>query len=356
VSNKRLPSEMRIIRDVERVLARSLPPTWSLKTKTEAPTKGRRTDLLAEVKSPDGEIARFAIEVKRSIEPRSVPMVAEQISTLTAATMPDAIPIVAAAYLSSRTREMLDDFEVGYIDTTGHTNIVSPVPGLVIFTQGADNDPWPQDVGLQSLRGRGAARAIRAIIDTAPPFGTRELAGATSASAATLSRVLELLEREAIVTRQPRGPVLAVDWQAAIRRWAEDYDQTNSNTATMFLDPRGIPSIEKKLQSTKLTYTATGAFAAQRFNPIAPARTATLYVNDVTGAADRLGLRETDAGANVVLLEPFDPVVFERTTTRDGLRCVTPSQLAVDLLTGPGREPSQGEEILEWMKDNAWRT
>jgi len=277
---------------------------------------------------------------------------------LTAATLPEATPVVAAGYLSARSRSLLDDFGVGYIDTTGNISIVSSAPGMVVFTQGTDNDPWPQDVGLRSLRGRGAARAIRAIIDTTPPFGTRELAGPTSASAPTLSRVLDLLEREAIVTRRPRGPVLTVDWEAAIRRWAEDYDQTNSNTATTFLDPRGIPSVEKELRATKLSYAATGAFAAQRFNPIAPARTATIYVEDVTGAAEGLGLREAEAGANVVLLEPFDPVVFERSTTRDGLRCVAASQLAVDLLTGPGREPSQGEEILEWMKENedAWRT
>jgi hypothetical protein len=78
----------------------------------------------------------------------------------------------------------------------------------------------------------------------------------------------------------------------------------------------------------------------------------------VTKAANRLGLREAEAGANVVLLEPFDPVVFDRTISRDGLRCVAPSQLAVDLLTGPGREPSQGEEILRWMRENedAWRS
>ena len=358
MSSKRLPSETRITRDVERVLAQSIPPTWSLKTKSETPANGKRIDLLVEVTSPDGETARFAIEVKRTIEPQSVPMAAEQISMLTASTMPEAIPVVAAGYLSPRTRELLNDFEVGYIDTTGNINIVSSAPGLFVFTQGANSDPWPQDVDLRSLRGRGAARAIRAIIDTVPPFGTRELAGATSASAATMSRVLELLEREAIVTRQPRGPVLAVDWKAAIRRWAEDYDQTTSNTATTFLDPRGLLSIEKKLQTAKLAYAATGAFAAQRFAPIAPARTATLYVEDVTKTADRLGLRETEAGANVVLLEPFDPVVFERATTREGLRCVAPSQLAVDLLTGPGREPSQGEEILEWMQENedAWRT
>ncbi len=356
--NKRLPSETRVIRDVERVLARSIPPGWSLKTKPDAQANGKRIDLLAEVTSPDGDTASFAIEVKRLIEPRSAGAAAEQILMLTAETLPEATPVVAAGYLSARTRSLLDDFGVGYIDTTGNISIVSSTPGMVVFTQGAENDPWPQDVGLQSLRGRGAARAIRAIIDATPPFGTRELAGATSASAPTLSRVLDLLEREAIVTRRPRGPVLTVDWQAVIRRWAEDYDQATSNRATTFLDPRGLPSIEKKLRETKFGYAATGAFAAQRFNSIAPARTATIYVGDVAGAADRLGLRETEAGANVVLLEPFDPVVFERTTTRDGLRCVAASQLAVDLLTGPGREPSQGEKILEWMKEseNAWQT
>ena len=70
------------------------------------------------------------------------------------------------------------------------------------------------------------------------------------------------------------------------------------------------------------------------------------------GAIDRLDLREIDAGANVVLIEPLDPVAFDRTAERDGLRCVAPSQLAVDLLTGPGREPSQGEQMLKWMEKN----
>ncbi len=363
MAGRRLPSETRIVRDVERVLAQNLPQSWLLKAKADVVADGSRTgrrriDLLVEMTSPGGETARFAIEVKRSIEPRAVPMAVKQVSELTTSDVTDAIPIVAAGYLSQRTRELLNDFGVGYVDTTGNIRLTASTPGLAILTQGADSDPWPQDVDLRSLRGRGAGRAVRAIVDTAPPFGTRALASSTGASPATMSRVLKLLEREAIVTRQPRGHVLAVDWQAAIRRWAEDYDQITSNMPTMFLDPRGLPSVEKKLQTTKLTYAATGAFAAQRFNPVAPARTATLYIKDVDEAADRLGFRETEAGANVVLLEPFDPVVFERATMRHDLRCVAASQLAVDLLTGPGREPSQGEEILKWMKENedAWQT
>jgi hypothetical protein len=198
---------------------------------------------------------------------------------------------------------------------------------------------------------------MRAIIDTSPPCGVRELAQSTGASAPTLSRVLDLLEREAIVSRT-RGAVSTVDWRAAIRRWAEDYDQTDSNTPTTVLEPRGLPALENKLQAMSFAYAATGALAAQRFDPIAPAKLATIYVTDPSKAIDGLDLRETEAGANVVLLEPLDPVVFDRMVERDGLRCVAPSQLAVDLLTGPGREPSQGQEMLAWMERNesVWRS
>jgi hypothetical protein len=52
------------------------------------------------------------------------------------------------------------------------------------------------------------------------------------------------------------------------------------------------------------------------------------------------------AGANVILAEPYDPSCLSRTIVRDELRVVSPSQLAADLLTGPGREPSQGNELL----------
>ena len=90
-------------------------------------------------------------------------------------------------------------------------------------------------------------------------------------------------------------------------------------------------------------YAATGALAAQRFDPIAPARLAAIYVTDPSQAIDGLDLRETEAGANVVLLEPLDPVVFDRTVERDGLRCVAPSQLAADLLTGPARNPHRAK-------------
>jgi hypothetical protein len=51
----------------------------------------------------------------------------------------------------------------------------------------------------------------------------------------------------------------------------------------------------------------------------------------------------------VILAEPFDPVVFERTWARNGLQYAAATQVAADLLTGPGRSPSEGEAVLAWL-------
>jgi len=69
-----------------------------------------------------------------------------------------------------------------------------------------------------------------------------------------------------------------------------------------------------------------------------------LYVADIETAVRHLDLREVDSGANVLIAEPFDPVVYERMTKRDGLTLTAPTQIAADLLTGSGRMPSEGEE------------
>lgn len=42
--------------------------------------------------------------------------------------------------------------------------------------------------------------------------------------------------------------------------------------------------------------------------------------------------------------------MYERAIKRDGLTVAAPTQIAVDLLTGSGRMPSEGDEMIAWMK------
>lgn len=89
----------------------------------------------------------------------------------------------------------------------------------------------------------------------------------------------------------------------------------------------------------------------------ASSRTVSCYLDNPERAARDLQLSSGDSGANVILLEPFDPVIWERTRTEGYLNFVAVSQCAVDLLTGAGREPSEGQALIEWMAKNedAWR-
>lgn len=80
-----------------------------------------------------------------------------------------------------------------------------------------------------------------------------------------------------------------------------------------------------------------------RNGSVATPRQATISVADIAGAAERLRVRPTDAKASIVLAEPYDPVVFDRGTMRDGL-CVVAAN--VDCL--PGRQgPVRGRQTLK---------
>jgi hypothetical protein len=128
-----------------------------------------------------------------------------------------------------------------------------------------------------------------------------------------------------------------------------------SNDARGYLDPCGLDNFTRGLSKGAIRgrYALTGSIAANRIAPIALPRLAMLHVENVESAGAALKLRPAETGANVMLLSPFDDVVFERSWKGGGLTFVAASQAAVDLLTSPGRAPSEAEAILERLSGNA---
>lgn len=201
----------------------------------------------------------------------------------------------------------------------------------------------------RTLRGAKAGRVVRALCEFSPPLPISDLAAKANVAISHASRLVEWLAREALLERKPRGAVEVIDRPGLIRRWAQDYGVLTSNEASAYLDPRGLDNLAARLAQGAIhgRYAVTGSLAASRIAPVAPTRLAMLYVEDVASAATALNLRPAESGVNVMLLTPFDEVVFERTTTAGGLTLVAPGQVAVDLLTSPGRAPSEAEAVLE---------
>ena len=340
-------------------LVRRLPEGWSASCRREASVGGLVVDLLLEIVSPDGKTAAFVVDAKRSALPKQVNNGVAQLKRCLESEDGTAEPLFASGYVSPWTRTLLQAQDVGWVDTTGNIRMSAKSPGLFIEASGAQRDPWPDDRPLKSLGGRGAARAIRALIDFAPPYGVRELANMSGTSPATLSRVIEMLDGEGVLTRSAQRGVASVDWAALIRRWSADLlagERAQFESST-FLEPRGIDAVIEKARRSQLRYSITGSYAASRFAPVAPTRQIAIYVDDPTAFAAELDLRPLPDRGNVRLVNAYDPLVFDRVIIDEGVTIAALGQVAVDLLGGPGREPAEGEALIEWMEgsEDVWR-
>ena len=361
-------SETMLLREVADELRRRLPPEWfleRLEQKLSAGPGGSRVDAALALTDPRGESATIIVEAKgRHLEARAVSsLLAHSQRLLDASAEVSGIDgsrcfMVISPFLGPASKERLTDAGISYADATGNMRLVVSRPAVFIETEGAVRNPWRENVPLRSLQGRRSARVVRAFLDYRPPFGTRELGTLTGNAPASISRVAELLERDAIIGRAgPRGAIVSVDWQRLLRRWAVDYDFSSANRMIACLEPRGLPRLFQKLREAEFDYAVTGSFAGNRYAALAEPRLATIYVADPVDAMDRLGLRPADTGGNVLIGQPFDPVVFDRTQREDGVTYTRVTQVAADLMTGPGRGPAEAEGLIEWMEANEerWR-
>jgi hypothetical protein len=210
---------------------------------------------------------------------------------------------------------------------------------------------------LPGIKGAKAASVIRALIDYHPPIGIRCLAELSGVDASYSSRLARSLERKALLARDTAGRIEDYDWIEMLREWSEVYSVMKSNSAQTYIAPRGIDSVLATLASIETDYAITGSFAAANVAPAAPARLLMVYTKNAMVLADSLGITATDAGANVALIEPSGDFAFARSIARNDLTYAALSQVAADLLSGPGRGPTEAEALIEWMSANeeTWR-
>ncbi len=267
--------------------------------------------------------------------------------------------LVVADWLSERTQELLRSRGASFIDATGNADVRLSEPGLVIRTQGSIRDPSPKPTKAPTLRGPKAWALLRTLVEVPPPLGVRELAAAVDVDAGYVSRVLAVLEQELLVRRTRRGPVTAVEWEGVLRRCVTTYSVFDSNRTSTWVAAGGPERFFSDLVGKRAgKWAITGSFAAARLAPVAAPEIAVVYADDVDGLTRAGRLLATTRGANVIVAEPYDPIVFDRATTDSGETYVSVAQVALDSLTGNARMPAEGEAVIVWMRKNEqrWRT
>lgn len=350
-----------------------LPAGWRLGSSRRQDGPGDRGfDALLELDAPDGASTLLVLEVKRSLVGRDVQGLSNRLRQATDRWGPDAVPMVVSSFLSEPVRQALTADGINYLDATGNLYLQSRRPGLFVRDVGAAKDPWrSRGRPRGSLRGEPAALVTRALVDFRPPYSVPDLVRLSGSSNGATYRVVEFLAEEAVLRRDEKGRITDVSWRALLKLWSRDYSFYTANQVTGFLAPRGIERVVEALRASASgaetdeaddrsgahRYTITGSFAASAFAPYAPTKLLTLYADSRDAVRELLDLRTVDTGANVMIAQATYDAVFRRRQSWQGVWVTAPSQTAVDLMTGPGRNPAEAQELLDWMGRNEadWR-
>jgi hypothetical protein len=251
------PTERDVLAAGIRAIRDRLPESWSLAQ--EKTVQG--SDYTFVLSAPDGRVARLQLEAKALFHARDVPLVTRRLSKES----PGARLIVLARYLSPRAREALTQAGFSYADMTGNLRVVVDDPAVFLAAQGKDRDPWRSaDRPTNSLRGRPAARIVRALADMPPPWKMRELATAAGTSLGSTARTVDFLSREAFLVRDEIGTIIDVSWAAMLERWAADYELDRKRRVVRLIEPRDIARVERSLAESNLGYAISGSVAARR--------------------------------------------------------------------------------------------
>jgi hypothetical protein len=332
------PADNVVLRAAIDEIQSCLPAHWSA---TVAVRTNDASDARLMIKTPAGANAAVAIASRRQLDPALVSQAADTLKSVAA----DGFLIVSP-FLGARTRERLLERGIGYVDLAGNLRLTLDRPTILIDRRGQEKNPWHSPRGTRSLDGVKASRLVRALCDGKPPFGVRQLATRAGTDPGYVSRLLALLEREELIHRDLRGPIDEVDVPGLVRRWAADYHFLEANRALLCLDVGGPRALLCRLREAGIPHAVTGRVSAAALaNQPLPGVIA-CYVDNPERAARHLDLHPDRDGANVVLLEPFDPVVFDHTWERDGVRHAAPSQIAADLLGSPAPAPQEAATLL----------
>jgi hypothetical protein len=140
------------------------------------------------------------VEAKARVEPKDIDSLAATLRPTK-----DRPVLVMAPFVSARTQERLKACGLGYADLTGNIRLSLSRPGLFIETTGASENPQPTSRDRKSLKGAKAGRLIRALCDFRLPLGLRDVAKRAGVDPGYASRIIDVLDREALIVRTPRG-------------------------------------------------------------------------------------------------------------------------------------------------------
>ena len=300
----------------------------------------------------------FVVEWKGSGLTAQVASAIEQVQRY-AAEIDGAVPLVAVPFMGSTGRERCAAADVAWLDLSGNARIFAP--GLCILVEGKPNR-FKRPGRPSSAFAPKSSRITRwLLMHTHESLTQREIARFTGTDEGYTSKIVSKLEQDGLIVKAKSGGIKPRDPDLLLDAWREDYDFTKHHIIRGHVAARSgdilLRQLSDALEKTSVEFAATGLAAAWLLDHFAGFRTTTLYLtNDPSPALlDAISFREEERGANVWLVVPNDEGVFHGASDVEGIRCVHPVQVYLDLEAHPERADEAATRLrtahLNWRTD-----
>ena len=303
----------------------------------------RRADAVAEIGSH-----QFAIEWKASGSLAHIFRAALQVRAM-ARDLPNAtIPLLVVPFMGESARAHCDEVGVAWLDLSGNGKIVAP--GLYVHTLGHDNKFRRSGRPESAFGPRGSRVARWMLMNPDHAVRQRALAAATSLDEGYVSRVVRRLIEMGLLERDASG-VQVTDTNRLLEAWRDEYRFDRHSVVQGHISVAAgegvVQKVARALAQSDMGYAVTGLAAAWYWTRFARFRLSTVYVKDSPSSEllESLGFRETPRGSNTWLVAPQDESVFDGFRNIDGICCVHPIQVYLDLKSHPERAAEAAEEI-----------
>jgi hypothetical protein len=231
----------------------------------------------------------------------------------------------------------------------GNAYLISP--GLRVDIQGKPNQ-FKRPGRPRSLFAPKSSRIARCLlIEPARAFSQRELAKASGLDEGYTSRIVRQLAEQGLVSRDPAGAVKVAEFDALLDAWREVYDFSKHHLVRGHLAARSSDEILRRvsaqLKRGQMEHAATGLAGAWLCSGFAGFRLLVIYVAELPDKeiCQEMGFHELERGENVWLVRPNDAGVFYGSAEREGIACVHPVQVYLDLKNHPERSAEAAGEL-----------
>ena len=301
----------------------------------------------------------FLVEWKRSGAAAVVAQAIEQVRHHAAHINGDVLPLVAVPFMGQAGRERCAEGNVAWIDLSGNAGISAP--GLHILVEGKPNQ-YKRRGRPSSVFAPKSSRIVRwLLLHPSQTLSQREIARATNTDEGYTSKIVGKLDAAGLIVRDVNGAIRPRDPGLLLDAWREAYEFSKHHLIRGHVPARTgeslLGKLAKVLGKSSAPYAATGLAAAWLLDRFAGFRTVTLYLeqepsSDMLAA---LQFREETRGSNVWLVVPNDEGVFLGASIRDGIRCVHPVQVYLDLSGHAERAQEAAQNLramhLNWPSD-----